>query len=245
MRAAATEALLEAAPGCGWRLRHWGWTQIRAGMTDRSSEPAALLAAFGARTAISAEQVHGASVAVIGTQQAHGPVAGADALVTAVPGVALLIRTADCLPVFFADRARRVVGLAHAGWRGLAAGILPRVIVAMQRTAGTPADELRVAIGPGIRECCYEVGADFEAQFGPRVQLRGGRRTCDLTGEAVAQLRDCGVRPERIADTGVCTACDRERWFSLRREGTGTGRLTSMILIRRPRARVLESAMLT
>jgi YfiH family protein len=241
MRAAVSRPLLEAAAG-GWRLSRWAARQIQAGITDRATDPAALAAGLGAGAAVSAEQVHGASVAVIGTQEVPAAVAGADALITALPGVALLIRTADCLPVFFADRARLVVGLAHTGWRGLAAGLLPRVISAIRRTAGTPADELRVAIGPGIRECCYEVGPEFEARFGPHVQLRSGRRTCDLAGEAVEQLHRCGVRPQHIRDTRVCTACDVGRWYSLRREGAATGRLTSMILIRQ-RGRVRGSGM--
>jgi YfiH family protein len=233
MDVAASDARLAEARGGGWWFTRWSSPSIAAGLTDRSCEPSQLLAAFRAPVTAAAEQVHGGSVAVMGSRRWRGgPIPGADALVTSLPGVALLIRTADCLPIFFADPARRAIGLAHAGWRGLAAGLPARVVAAMRRTYRTRSGELAVAIGPAIRACCYDVGPEFEARFGPFVRTRGGRRTCDLVGAAVDQLRRCGVRPERILDSQVCTACEVHRWFSLRREGPATGRLTSLIVVR-------------
>ncbi|OGX28507.1 MAG: hypothetical protein A3B78_00190 [Omnitrophica WOR_2 bacterium RIFCSPHIGHO2_02_FULL_67_20] len=232
MDVAESSARLREARSGAWWFARWPSPSIAAGFTDRSCEPSQLLAAVRTPVAASAEQVHGSSVAVVGSRRGRSPIPGADALVTNVPGVALLVRTADCLPVFFADPARRAVGLAHAGWRGLAAGLPARVVAAMRRAYRTPPGELAVAIGPAIRACCYEVGPEFEARFGPFVQTRGSRRTCDLIGAAVEQLRRCGVRPERIVDSRACTACDTQRWFSLRREGPSTGRLTSMIVVR-------------
>ena len=158
-------------------------------------------------------------------------VPGCDALLTAAPGVALLIRTADCLPIFFADPARGVVGIAHAGWRGLAAGLPARVVAAFRHAHRSRIEELQVAIGPAIRACCYEVGPEFAERFGPFVQERGGRRTCDLIGLAIDQLRRCGIPPGHIMDTGHCTACELQHWYSLRREGPTTGRLTSLIMV--------------
>lgn len=160
------------------------------------------------------------------------PVGGADALLTDVAGVALMIRTADCLPILFADSARGAVGIAHAGWRGLAAALPARVVAAFRHAYHSRAEDVRIAIGPAIRACCYEVGQEFVARFGAFVRERGGRRTCDLVGIAVDQLRRCGIRPDRITDPGQCTACHLERWYSLRREGPATGRLTSLILLR-------------
>ena len=233
MRAAVSSPQLEPAPSGGWWLSGWASPLIAAGVTDRQATVSQLAEAVRRPvTVAAAEQVHGGSVAVVGSARERGPLAGADALVTDLPGVALAIRTADCLPVFFADPSRRAVGLAHAGWRGLAAGITARVVTAMRRSFQSRARELHVAIGPAIRSCCYEVGPEFDARFGPHVQERGGRRTCDLIEAAVAQLTACGVRPERITDTQLCTACDTQRWFSLRREGPATGRLSSLIAIR-------------
>ena len=232
MSVAASSRHLQEARG-GWWFARWPSPAIVAGITDRAGEPAALVSALRAPVlTVAAEQVHGGSVAAVGSRRVRGPIPGSDALVTNLPGLALLIRTADCLPIFFADPFHRAVGLAHAGWRGLAAELPARVIAAMRRTYRSRAEELTAAIGPSIRACCYDVGPEFEARFGPFVQEHHGRRTCDLIGAAIAQLRRCGVKPERILDSQLCTACEIDRWFSLRREGPATGRLTSLIVLK-------------
>lgn len=205
-----------------------------AGIADRHIDPADLIRALELPvTMVEVEQVHGSSVAIV--EHCASPttvVAGADALLTRVPGVALLVRTADCLPVFFADPTRGVVGIAHAGWRGLAASLLARVVSAFRHTYHSQASELRVALGPAIRVCCYEVGAEFRERFGPCVRERGGRWMCDLVGVARAQLEQCGIRSDRILDSRRCTSCEPQHWYSLRRDGPATGRLTSLILLR-------------
>ena len=217
----------------GWRVERWEVAGVSAGVAARGAEPAGLLRAFAHPLAIAeAEQVHGASAAcLLGRPAAHRPVAGCDALLTHLADLALWIRTADCLPLFFADLARHVVGLAHAGWRGIASWLPARMVAAFQDAYHTPAADLRVAIGPAIRSCCYDVGPEFAARFGPFLRRAGDRLTCDLVGAAVAQLRACGVRPGHVIDSGYCTACDTRRWFSLRREGPATGRLVSCILM--------------
>lgn len=173
-------------------------------------------------------------MAVIG----HGhptaePVAGCDALMTQRPGVALLIRTADCLPIFFSHPKRKVVALAHAGWRGLALQLPVRVLAGFWDLYRCPAGAIEVAIGPAIRSCCYQVGPEFKKIFGPAVAARNGRRTCDLIGVAIRQLQGAGVPRHNIWDTGICTSCANRRWYSLRREGPSTGRLTSLIMVNR------------
>jgi len=237
--------LVEALGG-GFRLRGWASGRVIAGVTDRSLDVAQFLRALHpAASAVEAEQVHGASLAVIAhpvtTRVAGGtgpgpaarpPVPGCDALLTHVAGTALLVRTADCLPIFFAEPRRGVVGLAHVGWRGLAVSLPARMVAAFRHVYHVPAEALCVAIGPAIRACCYEVGPEFAERFGPFVRERGGRLTCDLVGAACEELVRCGVRPDRVADTGACTACDVQRWFSLRQEGPSTGRLTSVIMVR-------------
>ena len=233
MSVAASSQLLQAAPGGGWWFARWPSPAIAAGMTDRAGEPEALVSALRAPVlTVAAEQVHGGSVAAVGSRQVRGPIPGSDALVTNLPGLALLIRTADCLPTFFADPIHRAIGLAHAGWRGLAAELPARVIMAMRRAYRSRAEELTAAIGPSIRACCYDVGPEFEARLSPFVQEHRGCRTCDLIGAAMAQLYGCGVKPERILDSQLCTACEVDRWFPLRREGHATGRLTSLIVLK-------------
>lgn len=229
--AASESALLQAGAAGLWWLNGWAPGGIRAAVTDRRMDRTALEQQWLSSTRlIEAEQVHGASLAVIqGSAAIPAPIAGCDALMTDVPGTALLIRTADCLPIFIADPVRRAVGLAHAGWRGLAAQLPLRLLAAFRDVYHSRPEDLRAAIGPAIRPCCYDVGEEFRARFGRRVRQTQGRYTCDLIGVAMDQLHAGGLRPQRVTDSGACTACDRSRWFSLRREGPSTGRLMSLI----------------
>ncbi len=227
-------ARLADIPGGGWWWRRWASADILAGITDRQVGAEALIGRLGqSPTAVRAEQVHGGSWAAVGAARGMAdPVPGCDALLTQMPGVALLVRTADCLPIFFADATRGAVGLAHAGWRGLAAQLPARMVAAFRRVYHSPPEALTVAIGPAIRACCYEVGEEFDRRFGSHVQRRQGRRMCDLIAVAREQLQRCGIAPSRIADSERCTACEPQRWFSLRREGPQTGRLVSVIMLR-------------
>ncbi len=231
MTVQATDApRLDAAREGGWWFRQWAGSRVTAGITNRRVAAAAFLAQAAAPAGtVEAEQVHGTSLAAV-EQPTRSPLPGCDGLMTARPGLALLIRTADCLPVFFTDPLQGVVGLAHAGWRGVAAGLPARMVAGLRHYYHSRPEALQVAIGPAIRACCYEVGPEFARWFEPFLQTRGGRTYCDLIGATVAQLRQAGVRPERLLDSGVCTACHLEEWFSLRREGAATGRLTSVIL---------------
>ena len=161
----------------------------------------------------------------------------ADAIVTAVPGLAIAVLTADCQPVLFADAGSGVVGAAHAGWRGALDGILQATVAAM-RDAG--ARDIRAVIGPCISKRAYEVSEDFMDRFliederysrffsgGPN-----GRPMFDLPGFGLATLRELGVEAEWI---GHCTYSDPARFFSYRRathEGAADyGRLISAIAL--------------
>jgi YfiH family protein len=216
----------------GWWLTGWAAPEVLAGLTARGEDPARLLRQLPAAATVQTEQVHGASVAVISQSAApRGPISGADAMLTHLAGVALQIQTADCLPIFYAA-ASGVIGLAHVGWRGLTRQLPARMIWAFRQFYQCRPETVRVAIGPAIRACCYEVGPELEALFGPFVQRHGGRRTVDLIGAAIRQLRDCGVRSGHLADAAVCTACDGERWCSVRRDGASAGRVTSLVMRR-------------
>jgi YfiH family protein len=146
-------------------------------------------------------QVHGTRVVVDGEG-----IEEADGQVISERGVAAIVLVADCLPVALAGPGR--VGVVHAGWRGLAGGVLEEGVEATGAVAA--------AIGPGIGPCCYEVGDDVRAAFGT------SERTLDLKAIARARLEAAGVR--EIHDCGLCTACDVERFFSHRRDGGVTGR---------------------
>jgi len=231
--AASSRPSLEDARDGWWWLRPWASRSVMAAISDRRAASSRLPPGLPSPQAtVAAEQVHGASLAAVWSRSSIAAVPGCDALLTNVPGIALVVRSADCLPIFFADAARGVVGLAHAGWRGLSAWLPSRVIAALQQLYHSRPEDLQVAIGPAIRACCYEVGPEFRARFGAYVQERRGRRTCDLIGVAADQLRRCGVSPARIVDLQQCTVCEAQRWCSLRREGQTAGRMTSMIMVR-------------
>jgi len=158
--------------------------------------------------------VHGAEVVEVGAPGEHAG-ARADAAVTAVPGCALVVRTADCAPVaFLADDA---VGIAHAGWRGLTLGVIEATVAALTRLG---ARSVRAVIGPCISAGRYEFGAaDLDAVAGRlgeavRATTASGRPALDLVAGVEAALRAAGV--EQIDVDGCCTADDPSRWYSHR-----------------------------
>ena len=147
-----------------------------------------------------------------------------DALVTALAGVPVSVRTADCYPILLADERNHAVAAVHAGWSGTAAQIVIRTLEEMHRLYGTAAADVYAAIGPGIGECCYEVGADVARQFGFE---QAGR--IDLAAINRRQLLDAGVAEHRIDVLGGCTKCDAHLFHSYRRDQLAAGRMVSYI----------------
>jgi polyphenol oxidase len=154
-----------------------------------------------------ARQVHGTDVIEANPDE----VAEADGQVTARRGVAAMALTADCLPIALV--APEAVGMLHAGWRGLANGVIANG-VARLRDLG--AERIEAAIGPGAGPCCYEVGDEVRAAFGT------SGRTVDLKAIARERLTEAGVAA--VHDCGLCTMHDAERFFSHRRDRGVTGR---------------------
>ncbi|PPA76746.1 peptidoglycan editing factor PgeF [Achromobacter spanius] len=175
-------------------------------------------------------QVHGSEVVDADAPDSPDEPA-VDASVTAQPGRVLAIMVADCLPVVIADGRGQVLGAAHAGWRGLAGGVLEHTLAAMQAKA-PDAGGWRAWVGPGIGPTEFEVGQDvldaFTADdpatlrfFTPRPGL-SGKWLADLAGLADFRLRRAGV--QEVALSGMCTVSDPQRFFSYRRD-TETGRM--------------------
>jgi polyphenol oxidase len=178
-------------------------------------------------------QVHGAAVARL--EPRSDPTLKADAVVTAEVGRVCVIQVADCLPVLFAARDGSVVGAAHAGWRGLAAGVLENTIA----TLGVPPAQLLAWIGPGIGQAHFEVGAEVrDALVGAAPQNGAGqaaaafqpnardRWQCDLVALTRQRLAAAGLR--NIYGGNWCTFADAERFFSHRRDGR-SGRMAALI----------------
>jgi YfiH family protein len=168
-------------------------------------------------------QVHGNHVVTATEPWTAGQGENADAVVTAQAGLALGIVTADCAPVLFADHGRRIVGAAHAGWRGAVAGVLEATIAAMTVLGASP-DRITAAIGPCIAQASYEVGPDLRdavllrsaADAAFFVKGRGEDRwQFDLAGYCAARLQAAGVG--HVIVTGFDTLTEEDRFFSHRR----------------------------
>jgi YfiH family protein len=201
----------------------------RAGILENRAR----VAAFLPSAPVWLSQVHGRDVASvdaarIAAMRENPPVA--DAAVTAMPGVVLAVRTADCLPVLLADRAGTVIGAAHAGWRGLAAGVLEATLAAMC----VPGREIVAWLGPAIGPQSFEVGRDvFEAfctgDSGARAcfaEMRDEKWLADLYGLARRRLKQAGV--VTIGGGEYCTLTQGNRFFSYRRDRSA-GRMASML----------------
>jgi YfiH family protein len=185
-------------------------------------------------------QVHGADIVAVtagglgqGPPEAKPPLGDADGLVTAEPGVVLAVLTADCAPVLLADPAAAVVGAVHAGWRGLAAGVVEAGVAAMAELGADPAGLVGL-VGPAVGGCCYEVGPDVRDAVGARypaalATTRGGRPALDPAAGAAQALQRAGVAQVRVA--GECTVDFEERFFSHRRDHGRTGRQAGIIAL--------------
>ncbi len=152
--------------------------------------------------------------------QGDGPLREADGLATALRGLAPTVLTADCLPIAVAGGG--AVAMLHAGWRGLAAGVVEEGIRAARRL-GKPGAALHAAIGPGAGRCCYEVGEEVHAVFAERFPEARHGANLDLAAIARSLLQVAGAQV--IHDVGLCTICSPpELFFSHRRDHGVTGR---------------------
>ncbi len=190
-------------------------TENRARMAaSLGVEPDRLLTAF---------QIHSPDVAIAEAPWPPNARPRADAIVTRMPGLAIGVSTADCGPILLADPKARVIGAAHAGWRGALSGVAEAAIAAMEKL-GAERARIRAALGPMIRQNNYEVGPDLIARFGAedgasarffKPAARDGHALFDLAGYIGARLSRAGI--EQIEDIGHCTYADAARFFSFRR----------------------------
>src|SRR3984885_887043 len=172
---------------------------------------------------VTAYQIHSPHVVVAETPWTAETRPRADAIVTRMRALAIGISTADCGPVLLADPKARVIGAAHAGWRGALTGVVEATIEVMERL-GARRNEIRAALGPMIRQQNYEVGSDLIERFGTEdpassrffaPAAREGHAMFDLPGYIDSRLTRAGIR--YVEDLGHCTYADPERFFSFRR----------------------------
>ncbi len=175
-----------------------------------------------------AKQVHKDVVTVItennagaGAVSYETAIDDTDALITNVSDTPLMILTADCLPVALASKDQHVIGAVHAGSEGVYLEIVLRALELMKSSFKVVEEDMLAFIGPGIRACCYEVSDEradiFKAKFGKDAVT--GDRHLDLPGIVRSQLLAAGVKDEDIYDTGLCTCCREDQFFSYRRDG--------------------------
>jgi YfiH family protein len=182
-------------------------------------------------------QVHGARVVRIDREMAEGDPPEADAAFTTEPGVACTVQVADCMPVLLAAPNGRAVAAAHAGWRGLAGGVVEAALAALCDAAACAPAEVRAWLGPCIGPAAFEVGADVVEALGGDPRRFLPRPRADGAMRWLANLPQLGR--DRLAAQGVskvsggawCTVTDRSRFFSFRRDGV-TGRMAAAVWLR-------------
>lgn len=186
---------------------------------------------LGFGSVVHARQVHGPDSLVHEGAEA-GVAAGfvGDGHLTVVPDLLLTVSIADCVPVYLVDPHRRVIGILHAGWRGVAAGVLPQALETMEERWGVDRRDLRMHLGPAICGGCYEVGPEVHAALG--LDEPSEPRPVDLRGLLLRQATAAGIDEGASSVSRWCTRCEPERFFSHR--AGSAGRQVGFIGIRNP-----------
>lgn len=166
---------------------------------------------------VSAALVHGKHVERIVFADGGSAFQETDGLVTRDANTFLSVTVADCIPVYFFDPVHDIVGIVHAGWRGVVAGIVPEMIRTMKADYGSDPADILVGIGPSIQKCHFEITEEIRDHFDKdSIEERGGRLFVDLSKMLARQLHELGVT--RIEDSRICTFCHPDRYFSYRRD---------------------------
>jgi hypothetical protein len=213
--------------------KRWG---DGADVVDENRRLLAAHAGYDPAALQATRHVHGTDVWKVGEPLAAD--AEFDGLVCDRPGPVLGAFAADCVPILFADPQARVIGAAHAGWRGTVAGIVQNVIWRMTKL-GAWREQIRAALGPSIGPCCFEVGpevvGEFRNAFGDveGMVVAGPQKDhIDLRVALRAALERAGIAPDHIDDRPPCTKCEPERFFSYRRDGKDGGVHMAFIAMR-------------
>jgi YfiH family protein len=225
----------------GREIEKLGW--VRHGFSTRHRGVSAedhFLQAIGCRATRmdTLAQIHSDRIHILEANEPADLKPEADAIATDLPNRALAIRVADCLPILMVDPAQKIIAAVHAGWRGALARIGAKTIAGLQEKYGTDPRDLIAAVGPGIRPCCFEVGAEVQAQFaaefpGEKIWTphpeRENKFYIDLPGVIRIQLTKSGMSGKNIFELNKCTSCHRDEFFSYRAEGAAAGRMMAVI----------------
>ena len=192
-------------------------------------------------------QIHSGNVTIIseemsgkGSTEHREAINATDAMVTTAPGICLIILVADCVPLLFFDPARKVIGVAHAGWKGTLQCVVLNTVRSMESVFGSSPQDIVVGMGPSIGPCCYEVGPEIisrvESIFGTTREYivkesRDGKGCFDLWKANLKQLLYAGVEEKNIEMAQKCTCHNPELFFSYRHQKGDTGRFGAGIVI--------------
>ncbi|RHW36485.1 peptidoglycan editing factor PgeF [Neobacillus notoginsengisoli] len=201
-------------------------------------------AGFSAADMVGAEQTHGIQIKKVGNRHKgmgasdyERSVKDTDGFYTDEAGVLLTMCFADCVPLYFFDPTNRMIGIAHAGWKGTVNGIGPEM-VRLWKEEGIRSDNIFAAIGPSICKKCYIVD-DYVISFvnnrlehvekKPYNQISPGQYSLDLKEMNRMLLIEAGIQEQNIAESNLCSSCSREHFFSHRRDNGKTGRMLGFI----------------
>lgn len=187
-------------------------------------------------------QTHTTNVAVVRKEDKGRRFLETDGMITDVPGICLVTFYADCVPLYFVDPVKKVIGLSHSGWRGTVGKMGKVTVELMQKTYGSDPEDILAAIGPSICQDCYEVSEDvilefqksFEEQDWPKIYYKkeNGKYQLNLWKANELIFKEAGILPEHIAVTNVCTHCNSDILFSHRTTGDKRGNLGAFLALK-------------
>lgn len=189
------------------------------------------------------DQVHGTAIRIITEEDAGKGLVKSmdyqniDGLLTNVKGLMLFNFYADCVPIFYMDKIKKVIGVAHAGWKGTVGRIAEKMITTMKNTYDSNSEDILIGIGPSIGACCYPVKKDVYDKFNEKLSCVEGifRKESsdvwklDLWKANKKILEENGILSRNITIGGLCTSCNNDKFFSYRKENGNTGRMAALI----------------
>lgn len=196
------------------------------------------------RNLVMTNQVHGTIIRMVDERDKgkgfseDSDIKGVDGLLTVTPGVTLVTFYADCVPVFLFEPVIKAAALLHSGWKGTVKNIASEALSAMARLPGFKAERLVAVIGPSIGSCCFEVGEDVYRLFADKYRdksfyekSKDGKWKIDLQGIIECELLHEGLLDENIHNSGICTKCRKDLFFSHRGDNGKTGSLAAFMQI--------------
>lgn len=189
---------------------------------------------------VCAKQVHDNKVYVVeekdkgcGALSYEDAIDDVDAFITKEADIALSVCVADCLPVFIIDRKNNIIGIAHCGWKSTQKFLLKETISVMRQKFNCQPKDIVLLLGPAIRKCCFQAGEEFLEYFKEGILKKDDKLFLDLIQANYLQAIESGVLENNIFDSGICTCCQNDKFFSFRKEGDVCGRQMALISMKK------------